>query len=1076
MKLAHFFIDRPIFAGVLSTVIILCGALAYLGLPVAQFPEVVPPTILVTAVYPGATAETAAAVVATPIEQEINGVEDMLYLSTVCGNDGSVKITVTFKLGADLDKAQVLTQNRVAIAEVKLPEEVRRLGVQTQKSSPDLLMVVQLYSPGGVRDQLYISNYAILQMRDEILRIDGVGSLVINPAREYSMRVWLDPDRLQVLGLAAADIVRALQTQNVQVAAGSLGQPPVPSGRETQIVVNTQGRFVDPAEFGGAVLRSGPAGQLVHLRDVARVELGAASYVTNSYLNGEPAVALLINQRPGANALETADRIIAKLNELKTRYPEGIDHTVGYNPTEFIAESVNAVRHTLFEAVVLVVIVIVVFLQNWRSAVIPLLAIPVSLVGTFAAMALFGFSLNNLSLFGLVLAIGIVVDDAIVVVENVERHITRGLSPREATRVAMDEVSGPVVAIALVLSAVFVPTAFISGISGQFYKQFALTIATATIISAFNSLTLSPAMSALILRPHGAPAGVFGRAWNLVLGWFFRLFNRAFDASGSAYAGLVRRTARLAVIVLALYGGLLGLTGFLFRAVPAGFVPQADQAYVIVAIQLPDGASLERTDQTVLNVSRSMLGTPGIARTIAFSGFSGATQTNATNAGAIYCPLKPFEERERTGDSLARILSEASKRVSAIKGASVFVIPPPAVRGIGTLGGFTFEVQDRGGKGSRALQAAAGELIAAARADPRLTGVFTQFRATSPQIYADIDRVRAEMLGVPTERVLDALQINMGSAYVNDFNYLGRTFRVTAEADARHRLEPEDIAKLRARSDKGAMVPLGSLTTFRPVTGPEFVTRYNLYPSADVIGNPAPGNSSGQAIRAMEEVAGQALPQGFGFSWTGLYYQQILAGNTAAYIFPLCVLFVFLTLAAQYESLSLPLVIIMIVPMCLLSGISGVWVRGMDNNVLTQIGFVVLVGLACKNAILIVEFAKEEEGRGKDRISAAVEAGRLRLRPILMTSFAFILGVVPLVAARGPGAEFRQALGTAVFSGMLGVTFFGLVFTPVFYVAIRWLSSRVTRPQVGGNPRLLAPGVVLPEGGHPPSNRTEPPK
>ena len=1069
MKLAHFFIDRPIFAGVLSTVIILCGALAYLGLPVAQFPEVVPPTILVTAVYPGATAETAAAVVATPIEQEINGVEDMLYLSSVCGNDGSVKITVTFKLGSDLDKAQVLTQNRVRIAEVKLPEEVRRLGVQTQKSSPDLLMVAFLYSPGGVRDQLYISNYAILQMRDEILRVDGVGSLVINGAREYSMRVWLDPDRLQVLGLTAVEIVRALQTQNVQVAAGSLGQPPVPSGRETQVVVNTQGRFVDPAEFAGIVIRSGPAGQLVRLRDVARVELGAASYVTNSYLNGEPAVAMLINQRPGANALETADRVIAKLNELKARYPVGIDHNVGYNPTEFIAESVNAVRHTLFEAVVLVVIVIVVFLQNWRSAVIPLLAIPVSLVGTFAAMALFGFSLNNLSLFGLVLAIGIVVDDAIVVVENVERHIARGLSPREATRVAMDEVSGPVIAIALVLSAVFVPTAFISGISGQFYKQFALTIATATIISAFNSLTLSPAMSALILRPHGARSGAFGRAREFLLGRFFRLFNRAFDASASAYAGLIRWTARLAVIVLIVYGGLLALTGTLFRAVPTGFVPSADQAYVIVAIQLPDGASLERTNQVVLSVSRSMLETPGILRTIAFSGFSGATQTNATNAGALYCALKPFEERQRTGDSLARILSEASQRVSAIKGASIFVIPPPSVRGIGTLGGFTFEVQDRAGRGSRALQAATGELITAARADPRLSGVFTQFRASSPQIYADIDRTRAEMLGVPTERVLDALQISMGSAYVNDFNYLGRTFRVTAQADARHRLEPEDIAKLRARSDKGAMVPLGSLTTFRPVTGPEFVTRYNLYPSADVLGNTAPGYSSGQAIKAMEEIAGSTLPQGYGFSWTGLYYQQILAGNTAAYIFPLCVLFVFLTLAAQYESLSLPLVIIMIVPMCLLSGILGVWVRGMDNNVLTQIGFVVLVGLACKNAILIVEFAREEEDRGKDRISAAVEAGRLRLRPILMTSFAFILGVVPLVAARGPGAEFRQALGTAVFSGMLGVTFFGLVFTPTFYVAIRWLTTRVGRPRGGSLalPRDPSPGEVGPRPAEP---------
>ena len=1069
MKFAHFFIDRPIFAGVLSVVVVLCGGLAYRTLPVAQFPDVVPPTIVVTATYPGATAETAAATVATPIEQEINGVEDMLYLSSVSGNDGSVKITVTFKLGADLDKAQVLTQNRVRIAEARLPEEVRRLGVQTTKSSPDLLMVCFLYSPGGARDQLYISNYAILQMRDELSRIDGVGSINLFGAREYSMRVWLDPDRLQVLGLAAGDVVKAMQAQNVQVAAGSLGQPPVPAGRETQVVVNTQGRLTDPEQFGQIVVRAAPDGRLVRLRDVARVELGALSYVTNSYLNGEPAVAIAINQRPGANALATADLLLAKLADLKTRYPDGIDHNVGYNPTEFIAESVAAVKHTIFEAVVLVVLVVVVFLQNWRSAVIPLLAIPVSLVGTFAAMAALGFSLNNLSLFGLVLAIGIVVDDAIVVVENVERHIAKGLAPREATRAAMDEVSGPVVAIALVLCAVFVPTAFISGISGQFYRQFALTIAIATVISAFNSLTLSPAMAALILRPHGETGGWFNRAWNFSLGWFFRLFNRGFAATESAYAGTVRRAARLAVVVLAVYVGLLVLTGVMFRAVPTGFVPQADQAYVIAAIQLPDGASLERTDKVVLEASKLLLDSPGVARTIAFSGFSGATQTNATNAGAIYCALKPFAERDKAGDLLPRVLEEATKRVAAIKGANVFIIPPPSVRGIGTLGGFTFEVQDRSGRGSAALQAATDDLTAAAEADPRLAGVFTQFRASSPQLYADIDRARAEMLGVPTERVLDTLQTNMGSAYVNDFNLFGRTFRVTAQADAGHRLEPDDIAKLRARSDRGAMVPLGSVTTFRPVAGPEFVTRYNLYPAAELNGNPGPGVSSGQAIAAMEELAAAKLPQGFGSTWTGLYYQQILAGNTAAYVFPLCVLFVFLTLAAQYESLTLPLVIILIVPMCLLCGIVGVWARGMDNNVLTQIGFVVLVGLACKNAILIVEFARGEERRGKDRLAAAVEAGRLRLRPILMTSFAFILGVLPLVFAAGPGAELRQALGTAVFGGMLGVTVFGLLFTPVFYVVVRWLTSRRGDPASGsptdavsGNPAPTTPEVGVP--------------
>jgi multidrug efflux pump len=1041
VKLSHFFIDRPIFAIVLSVVTILVGSLAYLGLPVAQYPEVVPPTVVVRATYPGATAETVAQTVATPIEQEINGVEDLLYMESVTTNDGQLKLTVTFELGADLDKAQVLTQNRVRIAEARLPEEVRRLGVTTEKQSPDLLLVAHLFSPGGKLDQLYISNYAILQMRDVLTRVEGVGAVQLFGAREYAMRVWLDPDRVAAFGLTGPEVVQALRGQNVQVAAGSLGAPPTPAGQAFQLVLDTQGRFTSQAQFEDVVVAS-VEGRLVRVKDVARVELGARDYVTNSFLNGEPAVAIVINQRPGSNALETSERVLATIEGLSRSFPEGLKHQIVYNPTEFIAESVDALKTTIFEAVLLVVVVVIVFLQRWRTAVIPLLAIPVSLVGTFAVMAALGFSINTLSLFGLVLAIGIVVDDAIVVVENVERHIERGLSPREATRVAMNEVGGPVIAIALVLAAVFVPTAFVSGLSGQFYRQFALTIAVATIISAINSLTLSPALAALLLQPHGAKKDLFGRLWDVALGWFFRRFNVAFDAAGRGYGALVRRLLRLSVVVLLVYVGLLALTADMFRRVPTGFVPAMDQGYIITAIQGPDGSSLERTDASVRRASQLLRDTPGIARAVAFSGFSGVTQTTAANAGAIYAALTPFAEREAQGLTVGKIIADAQARLSEIKDAYVVVIPPPSVRGLSTVGGFTFEVQDRAGLGSAALDEATRALTAAANQDPALSSVFSLFRASSPQLHAEIDRGKAEMLGVPSERVLDTLQVYVGSAYVNDFNILGRTFRVTAQADARHRLTPEDVARLRTRSDSGAMVPLGSVATIRQKSGPEYVTRYNLHPAAAVNGNTGPGVSTTQAIEAMERVAAEQLPRGFAFEWTGIYYQQLLAGNTAVYLFPLCVLFVFLTLAAQYESWSLPLAIILIVPMCLLFGIAGVWARGMDNNVLTQIGFVVLVGLACKNAILIVEFAKEEEERGQDRFAAAIEACRLRLRPILMTSFAFILGVLPLVLAEGPGAELRQTLGTAVFSGMVGVTLFGLVLTPVFYVVIRGLAGR----------------------------------
>jgi hydrophobe/amphiphile efflux-1 (HAE1) family protein len=1047
VKLAHFFIDRPIFAGVVSIVTVLLGALAYVRLPVAQFPDVVPPTVEVRATYPGATAETVAQTVAVPLEQEINGVERMRSIESVTTNDGQLKLTVTFEPGTDLDQAQVLTQNRVSVALPRLPEEVRRLGVTTDKLSPDILLAAQLLSPGGELDDLYISNYALLNVKDQLARLEGVGSVLIFGAREYSMRVWLDPDRLTTLGLTGPEVVRALRAQNVEVAAGSLAQPPTPRGQGFQTVIETQGRFSTPELFEQVVVGRGQDGRVVRVRDVARVELGARDYSTSSFLDGQPTVTILIKQRPGSNALATAERVIATLDDLSARFPAGLQRRVVYNPTEFIAESIAAVKHTLVEAVLLVVLVVIVFLQSWRAAVIPLVAIPVSLVGTFAVMAASGSSLNTLSLFGLVLAIGIVVDDAIVVVENVERHLARGLSPRDASRLAMDEVGGPVIAIALVLTAVFVPTALLTGFSGGFYRQFALTIAVATLISAFNSLTLSPALSALLLQPHGARKDWFGRLWDALFGWFFRGFNRAFDVVGARYGRVVARLVRLSAVVLVLYVGLLLLTGALFGRVPGGFVPAADQGYVIVAVQGPDGSSLERTDASARQVSELLRATPGIEHTLVLSGFSVVSQTNASNAATVFGVLAPFEERVAKGLALPRIIGDAQARLMGLDDALALVIPPPTVQGMGTVGGFTFQVQDRAGQGSAALAQATDDLVRAANQDPALSRVFTLFRASSPQLRAEIDRTKAEMLGVPAERVLDALQVHLGSSYVNDFTLYGRSFRVTAQAIAAQRLEPDDIGRLRARSDEGAMVPLGSLTTLRETAGPSVVTRYGMFPAAAVNGAPTPGTSTGQVMEAMERLAASELPSGFGFEWTGIYDEQRRAGNTSLFVFPLAIVFVFLTLAALYESWSLPLAILLIVPMTLLSAIAGVWLRGMDNGVLTQIGFIVLVGLAAKNAILIVEFAKAQEDAGATRDDAVVEASRLRLRPILMTSFAFILGVVPLVIASGPGAELRQALGTAVFFGMLGVTIFGLLFTPVFYVVIRDLSgARAPRP------------------------------
>jgi HAE1 family hydrophobic/amphiphilic exporter-1 len=1047
VRFAHFFVDRPIFAAVIAIVFLLVGGISYSGLPVAQYPEVAPPTIVVRASYPGANAETVAATVATPIEQQINGVEDMLYMSSYSTGDGNMSLTITFKLGTDLDKAQVLVQNRVAVATPRLPEDVRRLGVTTLKSSPDLMMVVHMLSPDDSHDQLYVSNYARNNVRDELLRLDGVGDLIIFGERQYSLRIWLDPEKLAAFGMTSGDVVRAIQEQNVQVSGGALGQQPAPTENAFQLIVTTQGRFEDPRQFRQVIVRSTPDGRLVRVQDVARVELGAQDYFTNSYLNGKTAVALAIFQRPGTNALEASAQIIKTMQTLKADFPPGIEYNIVYNPTEFIAESINAVYHTLFEAVALVVLVVLVFLQSWRTAVIPIIAIPVSLVGTFAVMAALGFSLNTLTLFGMVLAIGIVVDDAIVVVENVERNIARGMKPRDAAHETMDEVGTAVIAIALVLAAVFVPTAFIPGITGQFYRQFALTIAVSTVISAFVSLTLSPALAALLLKPHG-----HGRSGNPVarLGAYLANgFNRGFEWLSNGYARVVGRIVRYPVIVLPIYAGLIAATVWIAGHVPRGFIPTLDQGYAIVVIQLPDGASLSRTDQVTQRASEIARSVPGARNAIAFAGFSGATFTNASNSAAIFVGFEPFEERLKGGHAGDAIIKDLFVRMQQIEEAFIIAIPPPPVRGLGNSGGFKMQAQERAGADVRRVLAATLELMGRARQNPNLAGVFTTFSANSPQIYLEIDRQKARVLNVPIANIFEALQVNLGTAYVNDFNAFGRVYQVRAQADQRFRLEEEDIGRLRVRSSTGALVPMGTLVEIRGVTGPDLVQRYNMYPSVPLQGGAAPGISSGQALDTMEQLARETLPQGMSFQWTELAFQERATGNTAILIFGLSVLFVFLVLSAQYESWSLPLAIILIVPMAVLSALAGVMLRAMDNNILTQIGLVVLVGLAAKNAILIVEFAREAEARdGKDPVAAVVEACRLRLRPILMTAFAFILGVVPLVIATGPGAEMRQALGTAVFFGMLGVTFFGLFLTPVFYVAIRWLTRRLRRSNV----------------------------
>ncbi|MCK9918551.1 multidrug efflux RND transporter permease subunit [Microbacteriaceae bacterium K1510] len=1050
MRLSHFFIDRPIFASVVSIIIIILGAVSYGRLPVAQYPEIAPPTINVTGQYPGASAETVAETVVAPIEQQINGVEGMLYISSNSTADGRFSIAVTFDLGTNLDTAQVQVQNRVAIAQPRLPAAVQQVGVVVNKSSPDILMLVNLYSPDKSRDALFVSNYANIQIKDVLTRVDGVGSITVFGSRDYAMQIWIDPDRLQSLNLTATDVTQALAAQNVQVASGVLNQPPVPNQLAFQVAVRTLGRLSDPNEFANIVVKQ-TATAIVRIKDIGRVELVAQDYSSNSYLDKNESVALAVFQRPGSNALATGDNIVKTMQQVSKDFPDGLSYGIFYNPTQFIQESVRAVIDTIFEAVFLVVIVVILFLQTWRAAVIPLLAIPISLIGTFFAMTLFGFSLNNLSLFGLVLAIGIVVDDAIVVVENVERNIAAGLSPREAARRTMDEVGTALVSIALVLCAVFVPTTFITGISGQFYKQFALTITAATVISLLVSLTLSPAMCALLLKPHEEHSRV--PIWARPIRGFFALFNRGFDAFAHGYSAIVKRVVRFSVVMLVIYAGILVLGLNEFRRTPQGFIPQIDRGILIIAAQLPPGSSLQRTDEVMRKAADQVLATPGVAHAVVVVGFSGATFTNAPNAGAMFVVLDPFDQRARDPNLSSGAIQRALfAKVGAIQEAFMVVVQPPPVSGIGNAGGFRMMVEDRAGAGVAAMQSAVYAMMGRAAQTPGLQQVFSLFEISTPQLYLDIDRVKAQLLGINLADVFSTLQVQIGSLYVNDFNLFGRTFRVQAQADAAHRLEPKDVLALRVRSSSGATVPIGSFATVQDISGPYRVPRYNLYPAAELDGQAAPGYSQGQAIDLMQQIAAQTLPPGFSYEWTTLAFQQIRAGNTAMFAFILGVAFVFLVLAAQYESLLLPMSVILIVPMCLVAAILGVQLRGLDNNILTQVGFIVLIALAAKNAILIVEFAKQLEDEGRNRFEAAVEAARLRLRPILMTSLAFIFGVAPLVWAVGAGAELRQSLGTAVFYGMIGVTSFGLIFTPVFYVVSRWIALRRERSRVQSEP------------------------
>ncbi|WP_223484900.1 efflux RND transporter permease subunit [Pseudomonas sp. A-RE-19] len=1038
MNFSQFFISRPIFAAVLSLLILIAGAISLFQLPISEYPEVVPPTVVVRANFPGANPKVIGETVAAPLEQAITGVENMLYMSSQSTADGKITLTITFALGTDLDNAQVQVQNRVTRSEPKLPEEVTRIGITVDKASPDLTMVVHLTSPDKRYDMLYLSNYALLNIKDELARLGGVGDVQLFGMGDYSLRVWLDPNKTASRNLTATDVVTAIREQNRQVAAGALGAPPAPNAQSFQLSINTQGRLVSEEEFENIIIRSGENGEITRLKDIARVELGSSQYALRSLLNNQPAVAIPIFQRPGSNAIQISNDVREKMAELKKNFPEGMDFSIVYDPTIFVRGSIEAVVHTLFEALILVVLVVILFLQTWRASIIPLVAVPVSLIGTFAVMHLFGFSLNALSLFGLVLAIGIVVDDAIVVVENVERNIGLGLTPVEATKRAMREVTGPIIATALVLCAVFIPAAFISGLTGQFYKQFALTIAISTVISAFNSLTLSPALAAVLLKSHDAPKDRFSKVLDKIFGgWLFRPFNRFFDKASHGYVGTVGRVIRSSGIALLLYAGLMVLTFFGFSSTPTGFVPGQDKQYLVAFAQLPDAASLDRTEDVIKRMSDLALKQPGVESAVAFPGLSINGFTNSPNAGIVFVTLKPFDQRKDPSMSAGAIAGALNGQYAGIQEAYMAIFPPPPVQGLGTIGGFRLQIEDRGNLGYDELYKETMNIITKSRSVPELAGLFTSYTVNVPQVDAAIDREKAKTHGVAVSDIFDTLQIYLGSLYANDFNRFGRTYQVNVQAEQQFRLESDQIGQLKVRNNRGEMIPLATFIKVSDTSGPDRVMHYNGFITAEINGAAAPGYSSGQAEKAIEKLLKDELPNGMTYEWTDLTYQQILSGNTALFVFPLCVLLAFLVLAAQYESWSLPLAVILIVPMTLLSAITGVIASGGDNNIFTQIGLIVLVGLACKNAILIVEFAKDKQQEGLGPLAAVLEACRLRLRPILMTSFAFIMGVVPLVFSSGAGAEMRHAMGVAVFSGMLGVTFFGLLLTPVFYVLIR---------------------------------------
>jgi multidrug efflux pump subunit AcrB len=1113
---SRFFIDRPIFASVLSIIITLAGGITVFRLPIAQYPDITPPTVEVSAIFPGANAQVVADTVAAPVEQQVNGVEGMLYMSSQCANDGTYVLTVTFNNGVDLNMAQVLVQNRVALAQPVLPDLVKRRGVTVKKKSPSVLMIVNLFSPDNSRDNLYLSNYATIQLKDELARLNGVGDITYLGERDYSMRLWLDPEKMSARNLTASDVVTAIAQQNTQVAAGQLGQPPISSGQVFQFPMSTMGRLSDVDQFADMILKADGRGRLVRLTDVANIELGAQAYDQTCTLNGRPSVALSIYQLPGSNALETAQRVRKQMEELKLRFPDGVDYAIVYDTTPFITQSIYEVIKTLRDAVILVAIVVLLFLQNWRSALIPLVAVPVAIVGTFAVMSVLGFSLNNLTLFGLVLAIGIVVDDAIVVVEAVEHHVERGLAPRQATLEAMRQVSGPVIAVGLVLSAVFIPCAFISGITGQFFRQFALTIAVSTIISAFNSLTLSPALTALLLRPrdkgiapplprfafalagaflgwerltpwleqalaqapsqvldflHNAPpdllkaaAALIGavvgwlvsRPLNYALGTFFRAFNAAFERATGVYVGMVSGFLRVSVLVLLIYGGLLALTFVSFDRAPKGFIPSQDKGYLLVNVQLPDSASLHRTEQAMQRIEGITRSTSGVKHTVAVAGQSILLNANAPNFGAMFVMLDDFHARaaaDLSADAIAQKLQVSLSR--EIEEGLINVFSAPPLDGLGTAGGFKLVIEDRGDTGLASLQGVADDIVQSGKATTGFQDLFTSFRANTPWLYLNIDRIQSKTMMVSVGELFNTLQVYLGSLYVNDFNRFGRTWQVNVQAAADYRKQIEDIKMLRIRSDSAKMVPLGSIATVEERNGPVLLMRYNMYPAAAINITPAAGVSSGQAIAKAEGLVGNKLARGMRYEWTELALLQLQTGNTAMWVFLLAVVLVFLVLAAQYESWALPLAVILVVPMCLLCSVAGVLFAKLDVNIFTQVGFIVLVGLACKNAILIVEFAKARHDVGTDRKQATLEACRLRLRPIIMTSLAFILGVAPLVFAEGAGAEMRHTLGIAVLAGMLGVTLFGIFLTPVFYYVVPGAKARRANSQLGVQPPLV---------------------